>query len=373
MKKNLFRLGVIALMLTGGPAVAGDSNQIEILDRMFAALGGRAAINELRSLAVEADCTGPDGDFRTRVESLRPDSVFFAQSDGEGATEIFSTSTRTWRNDPKTGTQDLSADVRSFVRAHEFHLLLFELESRFSNHRLGEATSFRGERCREILMEDEAGLPASLYLSTDESLPMALELNPRDAEGPIRITFDDWRRLGNLLYFFSFQLTEGPDRTFTYDYQIITPNSVLADRFVPRAAPAERQDQEALLKILRDDRQAHLETDAELLATNLASTLVEISNGEIHARTKGEVEEFFAQYFDGASYLIWEDARPPLIRISSDGSMAWVARSVIIQREEAHSNGSPEAQEASSAYTATYEKLADGWKMTSVTSTFLQR
>ena len=69
-----------------------------------------------------------------------------------------------------------------------------------------------------------------------------------------------------------------------------------AERFVPAAGPGERVDQEAILGILRDDRQAHLKTDETLLAAHLADAVVEISNGEIHTRPSSEIEVFFAQY-----------------------------------------------------------------------------
>ena len=145
MSSSLPRLTCIVLLLAGGPATAGDAGSPEILDRMFAALGGREAISGLRSLSVEADCTGPDGGFVTRVESFRPGSVYFAQSAGDRATEVWSTKERTWRDDAEAGTRDLGEGVRHFVRAHEFHLLLFELESRFSNHRQGEEEVVGGQ------------------------------------------------------------------------------------------------------------------------------------------------------------------------------------------------------------------------------------
>lgn len=372
MTSRLVRFSCLILLLASGPVLCRGSEPVELLDGMFAALGGREAIGELRSLSVEADCTGPGGRFRTRVESFRPGSVYFAQSADDQTTEIWSTSARTWRDDSETGTQDLGEGVRDFVRAHEFHLVLFELESRFSHHRLGERRLVQGQRCRSILMEDEAGHPASLCLAERDSLPLALELNPEDAQGGIEIIFNDWRLLEGLRYFFSFTLSEGDDRDFTYEYLTIGPNAVLAERFVPRAGPEEYADQEAILEILRSDRQAHLKTDAALLASHLAESLVEISNGEIHVRSRLEVETFFKQYFEGAVYLMWEDIQPPLIRFSSDLTMAWVVRMVRVRRTSRETPGEAGSEEFSSAYTSTYEKRGGAWKMTSVTSTVLQ-
>ncbi len=51
--------------------------------------------------------------------------------------------------------------------------------------------------------------------------------------------------------------------------------------------------------------------------------------------------------------------------------MAWVMRTVRVRRQAPAADGQKVLQEFTSAYTATYEKQGDAWKMTSVTSTFL--
>ena len=213
-----------------GQAAPSDNAQSRI-DTMIAALGGRQAISELRSLAVEADCEGPDGAFVTRVESFRPDSVYFRQTAGDEATEIWSTSDHTWQLDAETGPKELEG-ARPFLRAHEFHMLLFELETRFSDHRLGETGGGSSASCRRIEMVDRSGQPAAVCIGQSDGLPLSLELNPAGAQGPIRIEFQDWRAIQGVQYFHSFVLTEGADRTFTYRYRSIEPDAVLAERFV---------------------------------------------------------------------------------------------------------------------------------------------
>ena len=366
-KRDLFPF----LLLLSVASVHAEAATQPLIDRMMTVLGGRDAIESLRSLAAEADCTGPGGEFRTRVESFRPGATYFHQVAGERTTEIWSTAERTWRRDADAGLAELGRGVRYFVRGHEFHLLLFELESRFSNHRLADATEIHGRACRRIAMEDESGHPASICIDESDGMPIALEMNPPGAQGPIRIRFDDWREVEGIRYFHSFELTEGPARTFTYRYRSLEPDSVAADRFVPPVAPALQADQDAIRQILRSDRRAHLTTDAALLSSHLASTLVEVDVGEVRSRSRSEVEEFFRAYFRGATYQTWEDVRPPLIRLSEEAKMAWVVRTVRVRRRAPATDGQKVLQEFTSAYTATYEKRGDAWKMTSVTSTFL--
>lgn len=234
-----FCLAVALAATSGAGPVRGDVGEggaQEMIDRMISTLGGRAAIGELTSLAVEADCTGPGGAFRTRVESLRPDAVYFQQHSTDGSTEIWSTADGTWTRDATKGLSKLDDGVRDFVRGHEFHLLVLELETRFSGHRLRDATPGSSAECRRIDMEDPSGHPASACIREADGLPIWLEMNPPGAQGPIVIRFEDWREIQGIRYFHAFVLTEGAERTFTYRYRTLEPNGVAADRF---ARPGE--------------------------------------------------------------------------------------------------------------------------------------
>jgi hypothetical protein len=217
-------------------AARSATAEAEPVMRMLAALGGTTAIDKLTSLSVEADCTGPSGPFRTSVQSLRPGRVYFIQTSDKGTTRIWSTPTRTWTVDGGK-VETLGEGVRAFVRGHEFHLLLFEVHSRFPKREAGGDEVLDGRAFTRVLMTDQGGDPATLLLDKTSFLPRRLELNPPGAQGPIRIFFDDWRRIGGLLYFESFRLTEGPDRTFAYRYTKIAPNTVEASLFTEPAAP----------------------------------------------------------------------------------------------------------------------------------------
>jgi len=217
-------------------------------------------------------------------------------------------------------------------------------------------------------MVDGEGIPAVLWLGRETDLPLALETNPEGAAGPVRVYFEDWTSLGGVRLFRSFELTEGSDRVFRYDYVNIEINPALPGALDAPADP--ERERQAIEKILQRDREAHLQTDATLLAGHLAEELVEVGDGAIRTRSRQEIVDFFEAMFEGATFHAWDDTTPPLIRISSDLSMAWVVRRVSAERESIH-EGKAVRQRYTSAYTATYEKRAGRWWMTSVTSTFL--
>lgn len=139
----------------------------------------------------------------------------------------------------------------------------------------------------------------------------------------------------------------------------------------PRPGASTREGElQALRAILESDRRAHLETDARRLVSNLADTLVDVADGEIVHKLRADVEESFAAYFEGAEYHAWDDMAPPIVRMSDDLSMAWVARQVRVERDEPDGQGGMRRTRFVAAWIATYEKRAGAWKMTAVASTF---
>ena len=137
-------------------------------------------------------------------------------------------------------------------------------------------------------------------------------------------------------------------------------------------APACTGDREAALRrVLAEERQAHLATDAGLLARNLADTLISIDDGVISFQPRARVREQFEGYFAGARYSAWEDDVAPVIRIGPSGDLAWVARRVRVARDEPDLGGGTTRRAFTGAWTATYTWTDGGWRMTSVTSTFV--
>ena len=129
---------------------------------------------------------------------------------------------------------------------------------------------------------------------------------------------------------------------------------------------------EDLLTVLARDRSAHLAADASLLAESLADTVWNIDEGRIRPVSRAELRRAFEGYFEGAVYRAWDDLAPPVIRISRDGSLAWVARRVIVDREAPGFGGRIEREHFESAWTATYSHASGRWRMTSAASTFVE-
>jgi hypothetical protein len=137
------------------------------------------------------------------------------------------------------------------------------------------------------------------------------------------------------------------------------------------AVPARAVALAAMDTVLATGRRAHLELDAELLAAGVADTLVSLADGAVTLQPKDSMRAMFRKYFTGAHYHHWDDIAPPRIQLSDDNTMAWVSRIVCVDREEPAPEGGRRRRVFVSGYSATFLWRDGGWRMTTVTSTFL--
>jgi len=87
--------------------------------------------------------------------------------------------------------------------------------------------------------------------------------------------------------------------------------------------------------------------------------------GKIGRTTRQAVRDFFNGYFDGADYLQYEDAEPPAVAVSDDGSMGWVISRTRVRRTQ-------KGAERSFVYAGimTYQKRDGVWIRVANVSTF---
>jgi hypothetical protein len=111
------------------------------------------------------------------------------------------------------------------------------------------------------------------------------------------------------------------------------------------------------------DRRAHLQGDVELMTPGMADQMVLVSNGDLSVNPKDKTKSFFKGYFGRVKYLEWSDAEPPMINVSPDGQMGWMAVKV---RARYVDRAKPESGEKAfkSSWIATYQRVGCQWKMT---------
>lgn len=125
-----------------------------------------------------------------------------------------------------------------------------------------------------------------------------------------------------------------------------------------------------LLRLHKADREAHFATDVEMLQRHSPEEFISVSGGKIYRTTKADERKQFAEYFKGAKYYEWDDLEDPIIRISKDGSMAWMITRVRVRRTQKTAAGSDKEEKFTYAGIMTYEKRDGKWVRVANASTF---
>ena len=122
-----------------------------------------------------------------------------------------------------------------------------------------------------------------------------------------------------------------------------------------------------LLSLHETTRRAHLQGDAAPLADTIGDRLLMVEKGTIRTQTKAEVAQFFAGYLKRVHYSQWRDASPPVVTISPDGQMAWMA--VEVEAKYTRADKPAEGEKSfRSSWIATYARNQCAWKMTGIAS-----
>lgn len=141
----------------------------------------------------------------------------------------------------------------------------------------------------------------------------------------------------------------------------------VAASMVAVSACPETDAKAELLSMHERTRQAHLQGDAAAMAGNIGEQLLMADNGTLRVQSKAEVEQFFTGYLKRVRYSEWRDASPPVVTVSPDGQMAWMAVAVEAKYRLADK---PTEDEKSfkSSWIATYKREGCAWRMTGIAS-----
>jgi len=129
---------------------------------------------------------------------------------------------------------------------------------------------------------------------------------------------------------------------------------------------AERQ---AVMSLLQTEQNAHLSKNPSMLVDLFSDNFITVNAGVINQPTEEESLTQFARYFNTVEFEKWEDATPPQLHFSADGSLCWatVDKEVVLTFPDGE--GNTIRQSVRYAWVAIYEKLNDTWKLTANIST----
>jgi ketosteroid isomerase-like protein len=354
---------LIYLMLTAfASALAAQENASIVLDNYSRAIGGQSNINQLKSIYAFADCKGPNGKYQTEIYSAKGTKTIFRQIrenkpdyTGIANADIY------WTKD----SQATNADKKTaFVwRSHEIQWIATHLPDRFSNINFAGYENFSEKQAVKFSARDELNQTAHLYFDKSKNLLLGFTLQNPFSENPdiIQMEIVEWKKVKKMQLPSKVSFTDKQGK-FVLEFHTIKINQVNEAVFdVPQNIMAIKQ----IMDLHHLQRTAHFNRDARLLVSILADDYTEIRNGKLSNPKKEDLITRFQAYFESVTFIEWDDIQPPLISVSADGTLAYahVNKRVRLKTKE----GKEEL--SIFAWTGTYQKRKDTWKLTSITST----
>lgn len=131
----------------------------------------------------------------------------------------------------------------------------------------------------------------------------------------------------------------------------------------------KNDDLRELLRLHKQAQTAHLTYNAELFIELFADNLTQLARGNVITRNRAENLARFKNYFSSYKFIEWEDIKPPIIKISKDGTLAAITVEKRVRGTYKNEMGEEETDHTIFAWLEVWEKIDGKWKVTTVAST----
>jgi hypothetical protein len=125
---------------------------------------------------------------------------------------------------------------------------------------------------------------------------------------------------------------------------------------VPASAEAE------LLAMHAADRKAHFAHDVDALLVSFPPEFIQLRDGKIERFSQGDMRKRFTEYFRGAEFMAWDDLEAPIVHVSPDGKMGWMAARVKVSINRTDGSGKKVTEDTIMSWLSTYEKHDGRWQ-----------
>lgn len=212
----------------------------DILDRAYEVMGGKEKLAEIATLQIHAACVGPRGPYETTIASRDNGDLYFRQVFpiwGERSGGIHGG--HYWRREMGSPVETISRSQALAIRFRDFHRLIINMDTRFSDHNAVGPETFFGVNAVKVEMVDVLDLPAFGYFSQATGLPLGLEITDpvRPDSSLLQLRFGNWKRLSGVVLFTQAIFQEG-EYSFQFNYWDIKVNGDIDSLLAPPELPS---------------------------------------------------------------------------------------------------------------------------------------
>ena len=137
------------------------------------------------------------------------------------------------------------------------------------------------------------------------------------------------------------------------------------------AADLEAEKQ-TLLALHEEFKAAHVRGDAETILQRLAEDYVRVSRGEVSHPQHEDMASRMRDYLGRTTFSEYRDLKPPIVRVSDDGTLGWVIVELQARGVQTGPEGTEEQLEFVCAWVSLFEKRDGEWVTIGDVSTFRQ-
>ncbi len=366
MTNAKFVIGLfISVVCFGFSAVSAQNSDLEkLFSSSIEAIGGAKEINKIRSVEVFADCAGPNGKYTTEIASFRDGKARFTQkfSYKPAPTDIFINDKLAWE------TSDfslVSPFQRLVVRLHEYQRMAFDFQRMFHDFALEGTEDFANKPNIKVRAQNELNGTIYLYFDAETKLLSGYLLPIPGSNESVKNVFNEWRNVGKIKLPSKVTATDSAG-DWVLNFQKITLNKSDAQIF---EIPPRVADLAELMRLHEQQKTAHLTYNAELFVEMFAENLTQLQRGNISTRTKAENLARFKNYFSNFKFIEWENLKPPVVKISKDGTMATIIVQKRVRGTYKNDKGEEILDQTDFAWLEVWEKIDGKWKLITVAST----
>lgn len=344
------------------------SAQTSPLEKVFSdaigAVGGAKEIKKIKSIEVFADCLGPKGKYTTEIISFGDYKTRFKQtfSYRNEPTDIFINEKSAW---DASSFSTVSPFQKLVVHLHEYHKMAFNFQKMFHDFALQGNEIFENRPSLKVLAKNELNQPIYLYFDQETKLLSGYILPIPNSSETIKNVINEWKKIGKIKLPAKVTATDSSGN-WILNFQQISLNKTDEKIF---DIPSKVNDLNELLRLHEQQKTAHLTYNAELFVEMFAENLTQIQRGNVVSRTKAENLARIKSYFGSFKFIEWENIKPPIVKISRDGTMATIIVQKRVRGTSKNEKGEEIPGQTDFAWLEVWEKFDGKWKVVTVAST----
>lgn len=361
----LFCLACLVCSIEASQPRSDDRSVDKILTEARAAIGTERQLAKIRSITATADCVGPKGKYTTSIDSFRSAKTRFEQTFTykTDRASVFVNGDVVWT---ANGEPTISTPFqRMAARAHEYQKMAFDVRSFFRDPVVRGDEMFEGRPSIKLETKNELGMTVFIYLDKETKRFSGYILQIPNSSQTVKNVVLEWRKINGVMLPSVVKATDDQgDWTLRFHTIVFNKADEKSLDVPPRVA-----DMAELLRLHEQQKTAHLTYNAELFIEMFAENLTQLQRGNAANRTKAENLARFRSYFSGFKFSEWEDIKPPVIKISKDGTLATKIVQKSVKGTYKNEKGEDESDHTIFAWLEVWEKIDGKWKVSAIAST----